>query len=275
VSDPIPVTRFRVAGVVVGIAVLIAIVSIVVLINRPDRAPGASDSGAAAIGGATGPPGSIGSGPAASRPASSPGATPSRGAASPGATGALAAGAYPTTARAYATATLTAWSAHDTEQVKLLTTAVALAQIRESGFPDPSWTYVSCDGSTCLFRNDTGDEVEVQVAPGRLGAANAVSGVTLNQTEFAGSPTAYVNGFLHAWQAGNTQRMRQMATAKVVTQVLELPIIGDYSLDVKGFNNTYSLVTATAGNAEVQFKVLTEPGARPHGIAGMCTHNCP
>src|SRR4029079_12690350 len=135
----------------------------------------------------------------------------------------------PDTAQAYATATLAAWSAHDTERVRLLTNAVALAQIRESGFPDPNWTYVGCDGGTCLFRNDAGDEVEVRVSTSRLGAENAVSGVTLNQTEFAGSPTAYVNGFMHACQAGNTQRMRQMSTAKVVTQLLALPLIGDYT----------------------------------------------
>jgi hypothetical protein len=267
-SNPVPVTRLRVVGAAVGIAVLVVVVTIVVLTNQPDRAPGATDAGTAIIGPATGAPGPSGTDPAASRPASSRSPAPSRGS------------GYPTTARAYATATLTAWSARDTEQVRLLTTGVATAQIRESGFPDPSWTYVTCaDGersSSCLFRNNAGDEAEVQVATSKLGLANAVSGVTLNKTEFAGSPTAYVNGLLHAWQAGNTQRMFQMSTTKVTTQLLALPVIGSYTLAARALNNSYSRVTATAaGGVEIQFKVLTEPGAAPHGIAAMCAGNCP
>src|SRR6185436_10295051 len=100
-SDPVPVTRLRVAGAAAGIALLIAIVSIVVLTNLPDRTPGASDSGVAAIGGATGPvapSGAIGSGPAGSRPVASPGATPGQGAA-PGASATpIVAAGYPRTA---------------------------------------------------------------------------------------------------------------------------------------------------------------------------------
>ena len=73
-SDPVPVRRLRVAGAAVGIAVLIVIVAIVVLTNQQGPAPGASDSGSAIIGAASGALGPAGSEPDASRQALSPGA---------------------------------------------------------------------------------------------------------------------------------------------------------------------------------------------------------
>jgi hypothetical protein len=128
---------------------------------------------------------------------------------------------YPTTARAYAEATVAAWADHDLDGLAGFTTELVHEQFLEiPGQLKTDWIYVLCDGvagsSYCTLRNGDGDEVRLKVVHQYLGGPHAVTELKASLTAYKAGAEDYAREFVLAWKAGNTPRMRALARPDVV-----------------------------------------------------------
>lgn len=132
--------------------------------------------------------------------------------------------AFPTTARAYAEATVAAWSSGDLAWLGELTTPQVHEQFVEiPGQLKADWIHYRCDGaagsSYCTLRNGDGDQVRLRVTNQYLGGPHAVVELTASLTTYPANGEAYVSEFVRAWAAENTARMRVLAKPDVVVAV--------------------------------------------------------
>ena len=128
---------------------------------------------------------------------------------------------YPTTARAYAEATVAAWAGHDLDGLANLTTAQVHEQFVEiPGQPKTDWIHYLCDSvagsSSCTLRNGDGDQVRLKVTHQYLGGPHAVVEVSTGRTPYASDADTYATAFALAWASNNTARMRALARPDVV-----------------------------------------------------------
>ena len=166
--------------------------------------------------------------PTAPAPTTEPGGVDNGGAAQDDGTDAEApdppAVSYPTTARAYAEATVAAWAGHDLDGLADLTTAQVHEQFVEiPGQPEIDWIHYLCDSvagsSYCTLRNGDGDQVRLKVTHQHLGGPHAVVEVTTNFTTYESDADNYATAFALAWASNNTARMRALARPDVVVAV--------------------------------------------------------
>lgn len=131
---------------------------------------------------------------------------------------------YPTTVRAYAEATVAAWSAGDLSRLGDLTTAEVDEQFIEiPGKLATDWIHYRCDGvagsNYCTLRNGVGDSVTLRVTNQYLGKPHAVVALTVSLTTYPATGELYAREFVRAWATGNTPRMRALARPDVVVAV--------------------------------------------------------
>jgi hypothetical protein len=131
---------------------------------------------------------------------------------------------YPTTARAYAEATVAAWSGHNLDRLADLTTAGVHEQFVEiPGQLRTDWLFLNCDGAAgsnyCTLRNGDGDTVRLRVVNQYLGGPDAVRELVANLTTYPANGETYAREFVRAWATGNTPRMRALARPDVVVAV--------------------------------------------------------
>ena len=134
---------------------------------------------------------------------------------------------FPTTARAYAEATVAAWAAHDIEGLAGFTTEQVHEQFLEiPGQLNTNWIYYRCDGvagsSYCTLRNGDGDDVRLKVVHQYLGGPHAVTELKVDLTEYKTNAEDYAREFVFAWSGGNAPRMRALAKPEVVDAVNKL-----------------------------------------------------
>jgi hypothetical protein len=131
---------------------------------------------------------------------------------------------YPTTARAYAEATLAAYAAGQSNRLADLTTDEVYEQLLElPGKLKTDWLYLNCDGvsgaSYCKLRNGDGDVITLKVSSQRLGGPDAATEVKANLTTYPADGKAYAREFVLAWLGRNTPRMRVLGNPDTVTRL--------------------------------------------------------
>jgi hypothetical protein len=126
---------------------------------------------------------------------------------------------YPTSAKSYGQALLTAWGGKSTTRVRQLAGDAAVLQLRDPKSQDKQWTYVSCDASgdstACLYRNSYGDEIVLTMTTAALGQPAAVTEALVDRTSYGAERGSYASEFVQAWQRGNVQRMTRLANSTV------------------------------------------------------------
>jgi hypothetical protein len=189
-----------------------------------------------------------------------------------------AAVSYPTTARAYAEATVAAWAGHDLDELADLTTAQVHEQLLEiPGQPKTDWIHYMCDGvagsSYCTLRNGDGDQVRLKVTHQYLGGPHAVVEVTASLTAYESDAKAYATAFALAWASSNTARMRALARPDVVVAMNndhQNRPQGTYIVDVMLEHGGAGLVMAHVLVGPVQFRldIGTTLLGKPKAIVG-------
>lgn len=180
---------------------------------------------------------------------------------------------YPTTAKAYAQALLSAWGSKNSSRIDQLATQSAVQQIKDNGYPNSQWTYINCDASgdttSCLFRNAHGDECTVTLNTIQIGHPTAVTEALLSKTTYPSATGDYVNAFINAWRQGNTQRMTRLANSTVTSSLKGKSApdgvqIGDYAAG----RVRVDLLPAGSGPS---FYVEIDPGllGKAHAISGV------
>jgi hypothetical protein len=187
-----------------------------------------------------------------------------------------AAGSYPTTAKAYGAALLSAWGAKNTARVAQLATAATILQLRDPQSQDKTtWTTASCDATgestVCLYRNGYGDNVTLSVTTAALGRPTAVTEALLERTEYAKSRTAYASAFVAAWQSGNTARMSRLATSDVVSFFKSREPFKD--LTTVDMGTKVRIMPASAGGGSGTYDLTVDEGrlGSAHAIIAAAT----
>ncbi|GHJ49117.1 hypothetical protein Cs7R123_64590 [Catellatospora sp. TT07R-123] len=211
-----------------------------------------------------------------------PSTAPSSAAPSPTSGGGSGNGAptYPSSAKSYAQALLSAWGAKNGTRIDQLAVQAAVQQIKDNGYPNSSWTYIKCDDdgtyATCLFRNAHGDESLVKMVKTQLGHPTAVTEAQLMRTSYANDAGSYVSGFVYAWQQGNKQRMIRYANEQVAAFFLSKT--PPTSSMVTGEDNTagHTKITMSfdGGTSSYTFNVVNQNLGDAHAIGGLCNPGC-
>jgi hypothetical protein len=188
---------------------------------------------------------------------------------------------YPTTARAYAEATVAAWAGHDLDGLADLTTAQVHEQLLEvPGQPKTDWIHYLCDGaagsSFCILRNGDGDQVKLKVTHQNLGGPHAVVEVTVGLTTYGSDADSYATAFAVAWASSNTARMRALARPDVVVAVNnnhQNRPQGNFIVDVALEHGGAGLVMAhvSVGSVEFRLDIGTTLLGKPKAIVGYVT----
>lgn len=129
---------------------------------------------------------------------------------------------YPSSAKDYGIATLTAWAGGNKSRLDQLAAQPAVMQLASHQVGSNQWTTVNCSTPTsgytmCKYRNGHGDEVEVTMQNSQLGHPTATSEALVDKTVFPSAATQYVSTFMNAWSEGNTQRMTRLSGSSVVS----------------------------------------------------------
>jgi hypothetical protein len=160
---------------------------------------------------------------------------------------------FPTTAKAYGAALLTAWGAKNTSRVEQLAGSAAILQLRDPMSQDKQWTYVNCDASgdstACLFRNSYGDEITVMVTTAALGQPTAATEALVDRTHYPSDRTGYASAFVEAWQHGNTQRMARLANSTTIAYFRSKTPLANFTATDMGGKVRVEPVSAGGGDA--------------------------
>jgi hypothetical protein len=205
------------------------------------------------------------------------GATPTA-----GATGSPQPATYPTDARSYAEAAITAWINGQAPRLAQLTApGVAVNFANIPGHPDPHWQYNHCEGTAggpyCIFRNNDGDELTLRVVNQYLGQPHAITEVMFDRTGYPANVSDHVRSFFNAWAGGNRQRMLSLANEDTVNFVTPYPPPADWTVGTPegAAGHSYVNVTSTAGFS-MTVKVLNANIGMAHAIecAALGTTGC-
>jgi hypothetical protein len=179
---------------------------------------------------------------------------------------------FPTTAKAYATAVVAAWTQDHINTLGSLTTPGVQEQLLEIPQPlDDAWSHLRCDGtagsSYCTFANADGDQLTLRISHSLLGKPHAAIEVTLDLTEYPMDGLKYVKEFVGAWQIGNTARMLKLSKQSIVDQLGAAPVSPSYPAPVCCGGGLLQ-VTVNWSGSSVRFDVGTILLGGPHAIVG-------
>ena len=101
---------------------------------------------------------------------------------------------------------------------------------RRASATSPTWATPTSTGTStnairdggncaCLFDNDNGDRLSIDVNPTYLGKPQAVNNAFIDRTEFGMSADSQVGAFLQAWSDGNVQRMEILSTGNTASLI--------------------------------------------------------
>jgi len=206
----------------------------------------------------------------------SPTATPTTSAATsptPGKTGSTAI-TFPTTAKGYAQALLTAWANKNSSRLDELANQATVQQIKDNGYPNSQWTYISCDASgettACIFRNAHGDEVLVTLTNTQIGHPTAATQALLSRTSYPSNAADYVGAFVQAWRMGNLQRMTRLANSTVTSALKGQTAPSGYTAYVSGTKVTAEATPAGSGPSYV-FTFVADNLGKAHALSAVST----
>lgn len=169
---------------------------------------------------------------------------------------------YPTSAKSYASALLTAWGAKNSSRVAQLAVNGAVLQLGEAKSQDKQWSYVSCDASgdstACLYRNSYGDQVTLTLTTATLGKPTAVGNVLLERTSYANNRAGYASAFVEAWQAGNVQRMTRLANSTVANYFKGKTPLSNFTTSEMG--DTVRVYPASASGGSGNYELTIDSG---------------
>jgi hypothetical protein len=233
---------------------------------------GAAPNGSPGVGAASG----IGSAPA------SPGSSAGTATAVPGhhATSAPASHPYPSD---YARAILTAWAAHDTSYLTLLTNGSTKTQLYGYGSLDQHWTLASSQGATgssyASFFNRDGDWIVLRSINEQTATHqwHAGSIQTWSKISYPSDPTAYVKYYMDAYVDGNAARMTKLGSQAMTTHFIGLSSKPDsgYSIGTPDgtAGHTHIEVTESSVSFDVVFRVVDQDLGLAGAIEG-CDSGC-
>jgi len=182
---------------------------------------------------------------------------------------------YPTTAKGYAQALLTAWANKNSSRIDQLAIQSAVQQIKDNGYPNSQWTYINCDASgettSCIFRNAHGDEVLLTLTTTQIGHPTAVTQALLSRTSYPSNASDYVGAFIQAWRMGNLQRMTRLANSTVTTALKGQTAPSGYTAYVSGTKVTAEATPAGSGPSYV-FTFIPDNLAKAHALSAVSTN---
>jgi len=251
--------------------------SVLVACNQSAKASGhgvfgATPNGSPGVGAASG----IGSaGASAGGTTGSPTASPSHHASS-----APPSHAYPSD---YARAVLTAWGAHDTSYLALLTNTSTTNQLYGYGSLDQHWTLASSQAATgssyASFYNRDGDWIVLRSVNEQTAAHrwHAGSVETWSKISYPSDPTAYVKYYMDAYVDGNAARMTKLGNQPMTTHFIGLSSKPDsgYTLGTPDgtAGHTHIEVTESSVSFDVIFRVVNQDLGQTGAIEG-CDSGC-
>jgi hypothetical protein len=123
---------------------------------------------------------------------------------------------YPTNAKDYATAMLTAYGNSDHDRLVVL--AASNVPDYLAGQPQlvGPWTFLACSNDAtqnCYFYNSAGKGIMVGVVKTQLGHPQAVIYATQANVEIPGDPVSYLNAFDSAWGSNDYYGMMALTTS--------------------------------------------------------------
>ncbi|RKE11003.1 hypothetical protein [Catellatospora citrea] len=187
---------------------------------------------------------------------------------------------FPNSAKAYAQALLSAWGAKNSGRIDQLADQATVQQIKDSGYPNSSWTYIYCDGdnvhTVCIFRNTHGDVANVKMLETQLGHPVAVVEALVNKTTYPAVATDYVSAFVYAWQQGNKQRLQRYADNDVAAYFAgKTAPVSHNAAEVGSADGFVSIKISTSApdNAEYSFKVRVSNLGKAEAITA-CSPGC-
>ncbi|NUR69959.1 MAG: hypothetical protein HOU81_03985 [Hamadaea sp.] len=208
-------------------------------------------------------------------PSDSPTAAPSASSASPTPGSSKTGGSsftFPTTAKGYAQALLSAWGTKSSSRLELLANQATVQQIKDNGYPNADWTYIDCtasgETSECVFRNAHGDEVLITLTNTQIGHPTAATQALLERTTYASSAESYVSAFMYAWQHKNVQRMARLATSSVADKLKSQTALDSYSAHTSG---DQVIVSPTLGGTQYTFTIVSGNLGKAHAISAVST----
>ena len=179
---------------------------------------------------------------------------------------------YPTTAQAYATVTLSAYTGDNKTFLAAYTDAEGAIAFKFLGSFDKHWHFYKCgpDGALtdCFFDNNNGDRITVVVDPTVLGAAHATHNTSVDRTEFGTSADGMVSNFMTAVFDHNIYREKVLATAEVVSDFSHRAYPASSTLsDAPAMNPTGTFVTVADGvNSPFTFLVPDSKLGKAHAV---------
>ena len=184
---------------------------------------------------------------------------------------------YPTTARAYAEATVAAWAGHELDGLADLTTAQVHEQFVEPPVNPRSTGSTTC-ATVCPARATAPCATATVTRCGSvthqyLGGPHAVVEVKTNFTTYESDADNYATAFARAWASNNTARMRALARPDVVVAVNndhQNRPQGNFIVDVALEHGGAGLVMAHVSVGQVDFRldIGTTLLGKPKAIIG-------
>jgi hypothetical protein len=242
--------------------------------NQPNSAPTTTHSAASAIGGA-------------------PSTAPSTAASGGGNRGNSGGGGsntptYPSDAKSYGFAFLQALAQGDQNRLKSLAVNGAVAQVTDGFYNNLNshWAYQSCgpDGNyptdttktNCVYINDNGDVITVEINKSQLGGAAAVMSALLDKTTYPSDPGQYTTEMLTAFENGNINRVLRLSNSGVRSSLTCKLESHTTSTQPDPTDTTTVDVKVDDGNAGHQytFQVLAQPGNKANAIKKFISKQC-
>jgi hypothetical protein len=236
---------------------------------------GAAPYGSPGVGAASGIAAGTSPGASAGSTSGVPTASPSHHASS-----APANHAYPSD---YARAILTAWGAHETSYLTLLTNTSTKNQLYGYGSLDQHWTLASSQGATgssyASFFNRDGDWIVLRSINEQTAAHqwHAGSVETWSKISYPSDATAYVKYYMDAYVDGNAGRMTKLGNQTMTTHFTGLSSKPDsgYAVGTPDgtAGHTHIEVTESSVSFDVIFRVVNQDLGRAGAIEG-CDSGC-
>ncbi|HEY7176330.1 MAG TPA: hypothetical protein VH442_15550 [Micromonosporaceae bacterium] len=183
----------------------------------------------------------------------------------------------------YARAILTAWSAHDTSYLTLLTGTSTKNQLYGIGTVDQHWTLANSQGASgssySAFFNRDGDWLVLRTINAQTAAHqwHAGSVQTWDKISYPTDATAYVTYYMNAYIDGNTARMTKLGTQTMTTHFVGLASKPDsgYALGAAEgtAGHTHIEVTEASVSFDVTFRLANQTLGQAGAIEG-CDSGC-
>jgi hypothetical protein len=188
--------------------------------------------------------------------------------------------AYPSD---YLRAILTAWGAHETSYLTLLTNNSTKNQLYGYGSLDQHWTLASGQGATgssyASYFNRDGDWIVLRSVNAETAAHqwHAGSVETWSKISYPSDPTAYVKYYMDAYVDGNSARMTKLGNQTMTTHFTGLSSKPDSGYTVGTpdgtAGHTHIEVTESSVSFDVIFRLVNADLGQSGAIEG-CDSGC-